>query len=92
MDLEAAFEKFDDEFLQFSNISQPRHARPDIAAFILLDKLVPGTVGMIAAAEHDEIYLDVDPEKLAEVATEADILELVRCGVRFSDDGLCMFV
>ena len=92
IDLEATFEKFEDEYIQFERIENKLHARPDIHAFILLDKLVPGHRDMVCAAEHDEIYLDVDTEALALVATEDDILQLVRCGVRLDDDSLAMFV
>ncbi len=49
---------------------------------------------MVSAAEHDEILLDVDLEELAKVATEEQIVELIRCGVRYdsSTDSLAMFV
>jgi hypothetical protein len=48
----------------------------------------------VTAAEHDEIWLDVDCERLAEIATEVDILYLVRCGVRYDEynKSLQMFV
>lgn len=92
IDLEATFDKFEDEYIQFERIENKLHARPDIHAFILLDKLVPGDRDMVCAAEHDEIYLDVDTDALALVATEDDILQLVRCGVRLDDDSLAMFV
>ena len=89
------FEKFgNSEYIKFARVENKLHERPDLCAFILLDKLVPGAGrDMIAGAEHDEIYLDVDPRKLAEVATEADVLTLVRCGVRYEigGDGLAMF-
>lgn len=91
MDLLAMFNKFEDEYLKFERISEPRHVRPDIAAFVLLHSLVPGASDIVAAAEHDQIWLDTDPEELAKVATEADVLELVRCGVMFDGDGLSMF-
>ena len=92
IDLEATFDKFEDEYIQFERIENKLHARPDIHAFILLDKLVPGDRDMVCAAEHDEIYLDVDTDALALVATEDDILQLVRCGVRLDDDSLAMFL
>lgn len=49
---------------------------------------------MVSAAEHDEIYLDVSGEELCAVATEADLIYLHRCGVRYdsSTDSLAMFV
>ena len=92
VDLEATFEKFaEDEYIKFERVENPPTARADLCAFLLLDRLVPGRGDMVSSAEHDEIWLNVDTERLAEVATEADILTLVRCGVRFSDGYLCMF-
>lgn len=89
------FERFSDEFCKFELVENKLHNRPDIVAFLLLDKLVPG-IGkdIIIAAEHDEIYLDVDCEFLANAATEDDIKTLIRCGVRYDESNslLCMFV
>ena len=93
LNLAEVFEKFDDDYIKFERIENKLSGRPDLHAFLLLDKLMPGTRDMVSAAEHDEIYLDVDCEKLAEVASEHDILALTRCGVRYDEDtdSLCMF-
>ena len=93
IDLEATFEKHADEYLAFDRVENKLHARPDLCAFLLLDKLVPGEgEDIISASEHDQFYLSVEPDELAEVATEDDILTLVRCGVMYSEDeGLSMF-
>jgi hypothetical protein len=93
-DLHAAFEKFNDDFLNFEGIENKRSRRPDIHAFLLLDELVPGRADMVCAAEHDEIFLEVNPDDLAKAATEDHVLELIRCGVRWSSEGdsLAMFV
>ena len=85
------FDEFDDEFLKFDRIKEKLHHRPDIHAFLLLDKLVPGTGDMIAGASHDEIYLDTNAEELQKVATKDQLRDLHRCGVRYENDGLCMF-
>jgi hypothetical protein len=66
---------------------------------MLLDKLVPSTRSdgyfddMIIDAGHDEIFLDVKPEDLATVATEEQIVDLIRSGLRYakSVDSLAMF-
>lgn len=90
------FENDNDEFLKFEHVPAERqlNKRPDICAFLLLDKLVPGDSDIVAGAEHDEIYLEVSVEDLAKVATEDDILTLIRCGVRWASefDCLAMFV
>lgn len=93
--LHEAFLSLGDEFLHFERINEPAHRRRDICAFIVLDALVPGKPGrpIVSAAEHDEFFLDVDCDKLAEVATDDDLKTLARCGVRYSAslDCLCMF-
>lgn len=62
----------------------------------MLDRLVPSLNGadMVCAAEHDEVYLETNVKELEKVITDADILTLVRCGVRYDDtfDCLAMFV
>ena len=95
INLKKAFKEADGEYLKFDRIENPLHPRPDICAFLKLHELVPGKGhDIVAAAEHDEIYLDVSPEDLAAVATQEDIVYLYRCGVRISSetDSLAMFV
>lgn len=90
------FEEFEDDFLKFDEIPEDQRPsnRPDLCAFLLLDKLCPSDIkmDMVSAAEHDEIYLAVSIEDLVDKVTKEDILYLVRCGVRDGDCGLCMFV
>lgn len=71
-----------------------RTPRNDVAAFVLLDKLVPREGRIIGCAEHDQIWLSTDLEELAEVITEADIQVLVNNGVWVDEDveSLSMFV
>lgn len=96
IDLETEFEKHNDDYNKFDRVVNPLYHRPDVSAFLLLDKLVPARPGhdMVVYAGHDEIWLDVDTEELAKVATSEDILTLTRCGVRYdsSNDSLAMFV
>jgi len=89
------FKKYEDEFLRFEDVKErPYGNRPDLHAFMLLDKLVPGKRDMVSAAEHDEIWLDVDTTDLEGIATEDQIVELIRCGVRYDEDtdSLALFV
>ena len=90
IDLQTTFEKFEDEYIKFERIESPRHPRPDVCAFLMLHDLVPGTGDIITAAEHDEFYLVIDVEKLAEAATEEQIRDLVRCGVRYAREYDCL--
>jgi hypothetical protein len=89
-ELAEVFERHEEEFLKFNRIEQPRSRRPDLHAFLLLDALVPGATDMVSAAEHDEIWLDVDTEALAAVVTEEQVRDLVRCGVRWDAEFDCL--
>lgn len=82
------------EFLKFRRVRVKIFGRPDLHAFALLDSLVPGTRDMVSDAEHGEIYLEVRPDALAAVVHEEEIIDLVRCGVRYDDalKSLAMFV
>ena len=88
------FKKHDDECLEFDRVKNKRSTRSDISAFILLNHLCPDTGDIVSAAEHDEIFLDVSIDDLAKVASESNIIELIRCGVRYDShsDCLSMFV
>ena len=93
-DIKAEFAKNSDEYLKFDNITEckPYPVR-DMCAFHLLHCLSPSHSDMIMGAEHDKIYLRVSPQKLAKIATPAQILYLQRCGViyDYSSDCLTMF-
>ena len=84
----AAFNKYADEYLSFIDVANKLSRRPDMHAFILLDKLIPGDgmSDLITAAEHDQFFIGIKPEALAMVATEEIILELVRCGIVYDED------
>ena len=94
LDLHAVFEEFTDDFLKFKRIKEPKHPREDICAFLMLHDLLGGKRDMVSAAEHDEIWLDVDCDELAKKATREFIRDLTRYGVRYDSDtdSLCMFV
>ena len=86
--LYAIFDKYEDEYLEFENIVNKRSRRPDMHAFIVIDELIPGDgkCDLISAAEHDQFFLNIEPKALARVATEEIILDLVRCGVTYSEE------
>lgn len=98
-ELRELFKKHDDEYLKFERIERKpadflTH-RPDLYAFLILDTLVRSERHIVSAAEHDEIFIDVTPEKLAEAGvTEAQVIDLIRCGLIYPDEYDCfaMFV
>lgn len=94
INIQNEYAKLEDESLEFAGIETKLSSRPDIHAFILLNQLLPGDRDMVSAAEHDQIWLDVDLDALAEVATADHIRQLETCGVHYdsSYDALYMFV
>lgn len=88
-ELKGFFDKHQDQFVKWAALD-PKYkvaSRPDVCAFILLDRLMPApkgdyTADLISAAEHDEFWLDITLERLAaSPVTEEDILALLQCGV-----------
>jgi hypothetical protein len=51
-----------------------------------------GNADIVAATAHDEIYLAPGLNEIAAVITEDQVIELIRCGVRISEDSFAMFV
>jgi hypothetical protein len=92
MTVERMIEIFKDDSSYVYNPS----VRRDLQALNLLNLLVPSTDGgsIIAAAEHDEIWLDIDLDKLSNSATEDNIMFLRDAGVGYDSDteSLYMFV
>jgi len=92
INLEKLFEKHDDEYLKFDRIKDKFHTRPDMHAFSLLNNLAVSTANMVSDAEHDKIYLDVNPDDVVEIIPEEQVIDLIRCGVRLDDSSFCMFI
>lgn len=93
MNLAERFDQFEREFLKFDRVEVKRSQRPDLHAFLLLDEIQPGDSDLIGASEHDEFYFSIDCDSFAKVVTDAQLLDLYRCGVRYDKqlDSLCMF-
>jgi hypothetical protein len=87
-EMTALFEKHED--IYHKEVYVASTCRSDLRAFTLLNKLVPGTGDIIDAAEHDQIWLSVSLEDLAKVATEEDVIVLVRCGVIIDENHDCL--
>ena len=81
------------DFLEFDLVENKHTNRPDLHAFILLDKLIPGSTGdIIDAAEHDEFYLSINIDDLEKVITIEIAQELSRCGVMYNSDHDCLYM
>jgi len=92
LDLDILFEKHEGQFLKLKLVENKLNFRRDLHVFLLLDKLTPSDRCMVSGAEHDQIWLDTDLENLAEVITEEQVIELIRCGVMLEDNHLTLFV
>ena len=97
MTFEEAYDKYsDEEYGHFDRVKNKLSTRKDLHAFILLDKLVPSENegrDIVSAAEHDEFWLGIEVSDLNDAATEEQMIELIRCGVRYDSgaDALAFF-
>lgn len=91
MDFRELFEKHNGDYGKFELVENKLSSRPDLHAFLLLDSLVPNAgCDMISASEHDKFFLDVDCKDLQKVATEQNVIDLVRCGVMYNGEYDCL--
>lgn len=95
-ELKTLFEKHADDYLEWEEVPEKYRvaSRRDLCAFILLDKLVSrageSPRDIVSCAEHDEIWLSVSPDELADSAiTEEDIKALSQLGVLVDSDLDC---
>lgn len=94
----ALFHTYSENYVydRFKTLTDKPSQRRDLCALIRLDQLLASQRpdDMVCAAEHDQIWLDVDLKELARVVTEQDIDYLNACGVWVDDDteSLSMFV
>lgn len=95
MNLKELFEKHDGEYGHFERVQNKLSDKPDLHAFLLLNKTCQSTKGdLITAAEHDKIWLGTLIASFETNATEEIVVELIRCGVMFDDQfqSFSMFV
>jgi len=91
INLEEVFLKHSDKYTQFDGMDKDSpnrlHSSPDICGFLILDRLAPITTwntDRILLCNNSGAYLRVDLEALVENATEQDIEDLLRCGIRYT--------
>ena len=89
LNLPSIFKTYDNEYLKFYNVKEKFSQRSDLHAFILLDKLIPSKMDMISGSMYDKFFIDVCPSELAEVATEEQIVDLIRCGILYDENDDC---
>ena len=81
------------EHARFDLIQNKRSRYPDAHATLLLSEILPapGSLPMIFRAEDGEISFRVHIDGIKTLSDE-HILELIRCGVRYRDGYLRMYV
>lgn len=62
--------------------------RPDLEAFLMLDKQYDSNIDIIGSAIYEEVCLNVDIDKVN--LTEDDVIKLLRCGIRYNSDYGCL--
>lgn len=77
-----------DEYGEFERIPEAERLHParKLCGFLKLASLMRDPSAFPIDAVHDEIYL-ATPEELRRDVTEADIVYLIRCTVRWNSDG-----
>lgn len=87
MSIKEIFEKYSGDYLKFDEIENKLSKRPDLHAFIMLDKIQESKSDIVSSACHDEIYLSFDEfNKL----NESNIRDLRRCGVSYDSECDCL--
>lgn len=89
-----------ERFLElFSDDSDEKGIEPDksvsrdLTAFQILEKLLgPSKWLRISAAEHDQVWLDADIDKLIEVASDEEIQRLIGCRLRYDSKTEILFM
>lgn len=87
-------DSYDYKFLNFDKIENKFSNRPDLHAFIMLDRLSPipkyPSEDLISNSEHDEYYLSVSQEVIANL-TKDQVIELLRCGIYYNSEFNCLY-
>lgn len=87
--LQEMFELANESVLKFADIEQKLSNYRDLHGMMLLEKLQPGEGGydsMITCAEHDQVWYDIDVEKLWEVITQDEVNQLNACGIWYESE------
>ena len=77
------FLKHTEEFCRFERIENPPYKRPELYAMTILDRLCPGEGDLIIRTDFDSFTFSISVDQSEGVATEEDIITLIRCGVTF---------
>lgn len=93
MNITKFFEANEDYYLKTDDDPLVKDQIHDLYIFNALAKFVKRG-DLIVAASHEEIFLNVDPQDVYTELTSYELIRLIRCGLRYSEDQecFCMFV
>jgi hypothetical protein len=81
MTFNEAWEKYESLDGRFDLVTNRLSSRSDMHAFMLLDRLVPGTFCLLQWANVDQVWFEVAVGRVEEAATEEELRDLICCGV-----------
>jgi hypothetical protein len=79
------WDKYKKHFLNWNAVQNRLATCPQVHALILLDKLFPNRSYLISDAYHELLRLAITWEELEKVASESQIIDLIRCGFSWSE-------
>ncbi len=88
MNVKELFVKHENEFLNYKADPSLEDKVHDFVVFESLVKFVKRG-DLIGNLGHEEIYLNVDVDEVISVLSEGDLVKLIRCGLRYSDEDEC---
>lgn len=88
MNISEFFSNNGDEFLKSYKDPEIKDIIHDLFVF---NKLAPFVErgDLICASSRDEIFFNVDPEQVFTSLTSYELIKLIRCGLRYSEDQEC---
>ena len=88
------FEKHSDEYLRYHGDELIENVTHDLYVFNKLAQFVEKPKDLLVSATYGEIWFNVKPEDALKSLSELDMIRLIRCGLRYSeeDECFCMFV
>lgn len=94
MNIVEFFEKYEDEYLNYRKDPDISNVTHDFYVMNALSSYVESPMDLIISSTNEEICFSVDPEFVYESLSEGEMIQLIRCGLRYSGEYecFCMFV
>lgn len=88
------FKKHSGEYLRYQGDEDIENVTHDLYVFNKLAPFAEKSKALLVSATYEEIWFGVDPEEVFKCSTKLDMIRLIRCGLRYSEEHecFCMFV